>query len=137
MSNRDALHQVWSSHKRAELLAILTHPNPAHFQRVYLAAFLKFVGYSEKDVVEIVKNNNEWLDFSEAVTSYQVHSIFASKRIRTSPAAPQRSTSSRAASSVFNTECACEFKFCNLDCKSCSTCDCVEALRYFKNIPGW
>ena len=71
-----SLSLIRSELKRAEILEILHAANPTHAERLWLAGFLKFAGYSCAEVCEIIDQGCEWLDYDPRTTSYQVASVF-------------------------------------------------------------
>jgi len=56
----------------------VTSANPPHVVRLNLVSELMFLGFSEDQVLEIIKNLN-WEDFDERATRYQIKKIFEKK----------------------------------------------------------
>ncbi|MGC9124661.1 MAG: hypothetical protein ACP5GW_00895, partial [Caldisericaceae bacterium] len=54
--------------------------NPIHFARVEMVAELRQLGYSESEILEIIRRLN-WADFKERISRYHIHYIFL-KNIR-------------------------------------------------------
>ena len=54
---------------------MIQDPEPAHEVRTDFVAELYWLGYSEDEVVEIIRKLN-WKDFDEKLTRYHVHKIF-------------------------------------------------------------
>ena len=70
------LHKIHSPTKRAQVVDILKAIHPCHSERLWVTGFLKFVGYSIDEVLEIFDKFAEWSDYSQATTQYQVSTIF-------------------------------------------------------------
>jgi len=56
----------------------VTKPNPPHIVRLDLVSELMFLGFSEDQVLEIIKDL-DWEDFDERATKYQIKKIFEKK----------------------------------------------------------
>ncbi len=56
----------------------IVKPNPPHMIRLNLVSELMFLGFSEDQVLEIIKNL-DWEDFDERATKYQIKKIFEKK----------------------------------------------------------
>ncbi len=76
MTIGDDLSKVLSSHKQIQLFDILQAIHPTHAERLFLVGFLKYTGYTIKEVLNILNKHAEWEDYSQATTQYQVESIF-------------------------------------------------------------
>jgi hypothetical protein len=75
--SHDPLDRIQSDRKRREIEDILTAPNPAHFQRVYLVGFLRYaVRLSEDEICAIIKKRAKWHDYNEKITRQQVRSVY-------------------------------------------------------------
>lgn len=74
----DSLSKVTSLKKQTELMDILLAFHPTHAERLWLVGFLKFVGYTEVEVVDLIHNHHDWDDYDEEETAYQVASVFGS-----------------------------------------------------------
>lgn len=70
------LLKVRSFDKRQDLYNILHSEDADHYSRLYLAGFLKFVGYSMEDVCNIIDRECSWEDYDARMTYNQVKSIF-------------------------------------------------------------
>ena len=67
---------VWSHRKRKELASILLHHDPPHFQRCFLAGFLRYaIGLSVGEVVDLIERCCAWSDYNRHKTQRQVVSI--------------------------------------------------------------
>jgi hypothetical protein len=86
------LNKVNSDKKVLELNAILVHCCPTHSQRLWLVGFLKFAGYSMPEVLDIIHEHNQWSDYSQRITGYQVSTIFEQKPRPTQNHSVPRST---------------------------------------------
>lgn len=80
MEEKTIINKIYSAKKRAEILAILKDANPAHSKRLWLIGFLKYTGYSEDGIATIIKQLNNWTDYDETVTHYQIKSVFKNCR---------------------------------------------------------
>ena len=70
------LEKVYSPKKQLEISDILQAANPSHFERLWMVGFLRYVGHSFDEVVEIIDQHCEWSDYSPRITAYQVRSVF-------------------------------------------------------------
>jgi len=70
------LDKVISLVKRAQITDILFAPHPTHEERVWLAGFLKYAGYTVDEVCKIIDQHCEWQDYKPSITAYQVESVF-------------------------------------------------------------
>jgi len=85
------LDKVHSIVKRAQLTDILFAPHPTHEERLWLAGFLKYAGYTVEEVCKIIDQQCEWQDYKPSITAYQVESVFrAPHRDRARVSAPVR-----------------------------------------------
>jgi hypothetical protein len=85
------LDKVHSVVKRAEITDILFAPHPTHEERLWLAGFLKYAGYTVEEVCKIIDQHCEWQDYNPSITAYQVASVFrAPHRDRTRISSPVR-----------------------------------------------
>ncbi len=71
----DNLGLVISLQKRDEIIEILYNPHPIHEKRLWLVGFLQYVGYSESEICELIKDYNMWQDYDPARTGYYVRKI--------------------------------------------------------------
>ena len=70
------LEKVYSPKKQLEISDILQAANPSHFERLWMVGFLRYVGHSSDEVIEIIDQHCEWSDYSPGITAYQVRSVF-------------------------------------------------------------
>lgn len=77
------LNKVKSDKKALEVAAILDPPHPTHAQRLWLAGFLKFCGYSMIEVLDIIHEHAQWADYNQKITAQQVASVFHQRPQRT------------------------------------------------------
>jgi hypothetical protein len=77
------LNKVKSDKKALEVAAILDPPHPSHAQRLWLAGFLKFCGYSMPEVLDIIHEHAQWADYDARITAQQVASVFHQRPQRT------------------------------------------------------
>ena len=71
---------VWSARKRRELASILLHHDPPHFQRCFLAGFLRYaVGLSVEETVDFIERYCAWRDYNRRTTERNVRGIHKSK----------------------------------------------------------
>ena len=77
------LYKVKSDKKALEVAAILDPPHPTHAQRLWLAGFLKFCGYSMVEVLDIIREHAQWADYDARITAQQVASVFHQRPQRT------------------------------------------------------
>ena len=85
------LDRVHSVLKRAQICDILFAPHPTHEERLWLAGFLKYAGYTVDEVCKIIDQQCEWQDYKLSITRYQVESVFrAPHRDRARASSPVR-----------------------------------------------
>ena len=85
------LDKVHSVLKRAQITDILFAPHPTHEERLWLAGFLKYAGYTVDEVCKIIDQHGEWQDYNAGITAYQVASVFrAPQRTRPRTSSPVR-----------------------------------------------
>lgn len=70
------LSKVRSFEKRQELFNILHSEDAGHYERLYLAGFLKFVGYSLEEICALIDKEASWKDYDRTMTYCQVRSVF-------------------------------------------------------------
>jgi len=71
---------VWSHRKRKELASILLHHDPPHFQRCFLAGFLRYgVGMSVEQTVDFIERYCAWRDYNRRTTERNVRGIHKRK----------------------------------------------------------
>jgi len=70
------LLKVVSFDKQTDLLNILHSDNPSHSQRLWLVGFLKFVGYSQEEICDIIHHGASWGDYDANMCFNQVRSVF-------------------------------------------------------------
>jgi hypothetical protein len=83
MQAPEYLNKIKSDKKALEVAAILDPPRPTHAQRLWLAGFLKFCGYSMIEVLDIIHEHAQWADYNERTTAYQVGTVFHQRPQRT------------------------------------------------------
>lgn len=74
-----SLERIRSSHLKKELGAILQNPEASNSQRCYLVGRLGCpqVGYSEEEILEIIHENNRWLNYLPRKTEYHVRKLLS------------------------------------------------------------
>lgn len=77
------LNNVKSDKKALELAAILEAIHPSHSERLWLCGFLKYVGYSMTEVLDIIHQHNHWSDYNDRTTIYQVGTVFHQRQVGT------------------------------------------------------
>ena len=70
------LNKIYSDKKAIEIQDILVAIHPTHFERLYLVGFLKHVGYSMGEVLDIIREEAHWNDYNSRLTEYQVGTVF-------------------------------------------------------------
>lgn len=70
------LNKVNSDKKAIECGNVLEAFHPTHSERLWLCGFLKYVGYSVIDVLDIIREHAQWADYNQRTTAYQVGTIF-------------------------------------------------------------
>lgn len=71
-----------------EIIQKLHDDDPTHYERVWLVSYLKWIGFTAEQVMEIIEKHNNWLDYNPDYTWYQICSIFKITRER--PKIPKR-----------------------------------------------
>lgn len=79
MSMEPSLSLINNEQKRENVLNILCDAHARHNQRLWMAGFLFYVGYSVSEICRIIKDNCEWLDYNESYTEYQVNSVYSGR----------------------------------------------------------
>ncbi|MCW3140639.1 MAG: hypothetical protein N2V72_00445 [Methanophagales archaeon] len=64
-----------------EVLNILQKEEPTHYERLWLVGYLKWLGFNADEVMDIIDNHNNWLDYKRNITWYQICSVFKTKAI--------------------------------------------------------
>ena len=77
------LNKINSDKKAIECANTLEACHPTHAQRLWLAGFLKFCGYSMAEVLDIIREQCHWSDYNERITAQQVASVFHQRPQRT------------------------------------------------------
>jgi DNA primase large subunit len=77
------LNKVVSDKKALEVAAILDACHPTHSERLWLAGFLKFCGYSMAEVLDLIREHAQWGDYNERITAQQVASVFHQREVGT------------------------------------------------------
>lgn len=77
------LNKIYSDKKAIEILDILDAIRPTHNERVWMVSFLRYVGYSMTEVLDIIREHAQWADYNERVTAYQVGTVFHQRPQRT------------------------------------------------------
>lgn len=70
------LDKVRADEKRQDILNILHSENPDHYSRLWMVGFLRFVGYGEDEVLDIIDKGNNWKGYDKRVTQRHVSSVF-------------------------------------------------------------
>ena len=70
------LSKVRSDVKRTELLDILHSEDPDHYSRLWMAGFLKFVGYTLEEICAIIDKEACWSGYDAKTTWCQLSSLF-------------------------------------------------------------
>ena len=70
------LHKIYSIKKQLQIFDILQAIHPTHSERLWLAGFLKYAGYSYDETIKIIDEHCEWGDYNQDFTAYQVAKVF-------------------------------------------------------------
>ena len=70
------LSRVRADEKRQEILSILHSEDPDHYSRLWMVGFLRFVGYDEAEVLDIIHMGNSWSGYDARTTQRHVSSVF-------------------------------------------------------------
>jgi len=62
-----------------EVLNILEKEEPTHYERLWVVGYLKWLGFTADEIMEIIDNHNNWLDYDRNITWYQICSVFKTK----------------------------------------------------------
>jgi len=62
-----------------EVIDILQKEEPTHYERLWVVGYLKWLGFGADEVMEIIDNHNNWLDYDRNITWYQICSVFKTK----------------------------------------------------------
>lgn len=72
------LSLVKSEDKRTELLNILHSEHADHYSRLWFVGFLRYVGYTQDQICQIIDQDASWEDYDSKVTWLHVNSVFRS-----------------------------------------------------------
>ncbi len=84
------LSKVRADEKRQEILDILHSECPDHYSRLWMVGFLRFVGYDEVEVLDIIDKGNSWSGYDARTTQTQVSSVFRKNARRDGQESVQR-----------------------------------------------
>lgn len=70
------LSRVRADEKRIDILNILHSEHPDHYERLWLVGFMRFVGYDELEILDIIQKGNSWSNYDPKMTQRQVSSVF-------------------------------------------------------------
>lgn len=70
------LSKVRADEKRQDILNVLHSVDASHYERLWMVGFLRFVGYDEVDILDIIHKGTSWADYDPKMTQRQVTSIF-------------------------------------------------------------
>lgn len=76
MTSDTSLDRIRSPEKLQELLNVLHSEDPDANSRLWLAGFLKFVGYSLEEICDLIDKEASWSNYDAFVTYNQVRSLF-------------------------------------------------------------
>ena len=62
-----------------EVMNILQKEEPTHYERLWVVGYLKWLGFTADEIMEIIDNHNNWLDYDRNITWYQICSVFKTK----------------------------------------------------------
>jgi len=74
-----AIVKIKSRRKFDELMDVLENPHPGRYQRLWLVGFLRYVGYSDEEIFEIIDIYRNWDDYSPEITKYNIRSTTVKK----------------------------------------------------------
>lgn len=69
------LERVHSEQKLRQIMEVLLDVHPSHNSRLWLVGFLRYCGYSDSDIEEIIRKHCRWSDYDPSYTRYQIDSI--------------------------------------------------------------
>ena len=70
------LDKVISIKKQLQVFDILQAIHPTHEERLWLAGFLKYAGYSYEEVFQIIDQHSDWTRYDPKITRYQLSTVF-------------------------------------------------------------
>jgi len=70
------LDKIYSIKKQLQVHDILMHFGPTHEERLWMVGFLKYVGYTQREVIGIIHQHCLWQDYDPGITAYQVATVF-------------------------------------------------------------
>jgi len=70
------LNKIQSIKKQLEIFDILQAIRPTHAERLWLVGFLKYIGYSFDEVIDIIDKHCEWGDYDADYTAYAVATVY-------------------------------------------------------------
>lgn len=77
-ADRDLL-RVSSFEKKQEIFNILHSEDASHYERLWMAGFMKYCGYSIKEICAIIHHEACWENYDARTTYCQVASVFRSR----------------------------------------------------------
>jgi len=70
-----SLEKVYKKNMRERINDILENPDPGHYQKLWMVGFLKFCGYTDQEIVDLIMNESAWEKLDERKTFCQVRSV--------------------------------------------------------------
>jgi len=70
------LDKIYSIKKQLQIFNILQAIHPTHPERLWLAGFLKYAGYSYDGTFKIIDEHAQWEDYDPKITSYQLATVY-------------------------------------------------------------
>lgn len=74
------LFKIRNFEKQQDVLNILHGEDPDHYSRLWMAGFLKYVGYSLEEICDIIDGEANWNDYDARKTWCHVQSVFQEQR---------------------------------------------------------
>ena len=87
------LDKIFSIKKQLQVFDILQAIHPTHEERLWMVGFLKYMGYTCEEVIQIIDQHSDWTRYDPEITRYQVGTVFNNHRVpgaRSSPNTKRR-----------------------------------------------
>ena len=78
LCQRDGIKTI-TEDRYNEITSILQKGEATHSERIWAVGFLKWIGFTAEEVMDIIDKNNQWYNYNAGFSWYQVCSVFKIK----------------------------------------------------------
>ena len=75
---RDGI-KTMTDDRYTEITSILHKCEATHNERIFLTGYLKWIGFTAEEVMQIIDKNNQWHNYNAGLSWYQICSIYKVK----------------------------------------------------------